>query len=562
MKNMAVYAGFAAVALGLAGCACVCGDKGSAVKEAAAETPARKHILGYGWEFLAVSTEDVYRNREKLNDAGFAGYLIAMDRTGKDGKLVRARDVLASPAWKDSDFDRSVGYMQKCLSEPGFRESMAFAFLIPAKRLDWTDDAAWAQAANNMAVLARAAKRAGFRGVCLDQEDYTRQKQFLHADTDPEYFATCELARRRGREMFSALFENFPEARLMAFWLFTQWRSVVIAPDVAAANVAKRDLWPAFLNGMLDVIPPTAKFIDGNETTGYRTHGGPQVWRGAAYETVRSVRPLIAPENRAKYESGISVGFGQYIDSYIAKEGTNWYLPPVGGSRTRGFAANLSDAASIADEYIWVYGEHGTIIDWDRKNDKRLQYPTWESLLPGFHRMVKVVAGGIDGAKKIIADEKLPNLYKNFDCDSKDGKVPPEYSTWTKLKDPDKDMFGWDDKVGCSKPGSLRLYGDGCYTASLKDLKPGSILYLRARVKGAKAPSATVGWKRNGNWDWKLPTVYLNAKVGADQVEWCEIESLVSVPENANGLGFTLGEKASKDAPVYFDDYEAYLVFE
>ena len=257
----------------------------------------KKAVLGYGWEFLAVGSEDVWRNREKLAAVGYDGYLLPMDRQEADGSFVRARDLLASQGWQDADFDRCVAMFRDCLALPGLRESLAFGFLIPKRRLAWTDDAAWANAASNAAVFARAARKAGFRGVCLDHEDYTKQTQFRLSPGDPAYAEACRLARRRGRQFFAAFFSEFPEARLLAFWLFTEWREIVRARDVVqAAEEMKGDLWHAFLNGMLDVVPPSAKFIDGNETTGYKTAGGPDAFRAVEYVRVHACAGLTAAD--------------------------------------------------------------------------------------------------------------------------------------------------------------------------------------------------------------------------------------------------------------------------
>lgn len=515
----------------------------------AAQT-GKKSILGYGWEFLAVGTEDVWRNRDKLAAVGYDGYLLPIDRQATDGSLVRARDLLAEKDWHESDFDRSMALLRECLALPGLSESLAFGFLIPAKRLAWTDDAAWANAASNAAVFARVARKAGFRGVCLDHEDYTKQTQFRLSPGDPSHAEACRLARARGRQFFAAFFSEFPEARLLAFWLFTEWREIVRARNVVqAAEEMKGDLWHAFLNGMLDVVPPTAKFIDGNETTGYKTVGGPDAFRAAAYETIRDVLPLVAPENRVRYTSGVSVGFGQYVDSYT-KEG-HWAIPALGGSKLLSFQRNLLAAAAIADDYVWVYGERGLTIDWGRTDHRWLKFPTWESQLPGFRRAIRLASGGVATAHALIAEGAMTNVCGNSSCGGTGAAVPPEYVTWTREKNPPADRFVRDELEGFSAPGCLRLNGAGSFTATASGLRPGEVLYLRVRAKGAH-PTVTVGWKRNGQWDWKIPgETFLGQPRAA--AAWRTFEGLVVVPENANGLGFVLG---SIEGTMLYDDVE------
>ncbi len=514
----------------------------------AAQT-GKKTILGYGWEFLAIGTEDVWRNRDKLASVGYDGYLLPIDRQAADGSL----DLLAASDWKESDFDRSVVLLRDCLALQGLGESLAFGFLIPAKRLAWTDDAAWANAASNAAVFARVARKAGFRGVCLDHEDYTKQTQFRLSAGDPSYAEACRLARVRGRQFFSAFFTEFPEARLLTFWLFTEWREIVRARNVVqAAEEMKGDLWHAFLNGMLDVVPPTAKFIDGNETTGYKTVGGPDAFRAAAYETIRDVLPLVEPENRVKYTSGVSVGFGQYVDSYTLEDKDYWAIPALGGSKVLAFQRNLLAATAIADDYVWIYGERGLTIDWGRTDHRWLKFPTWESQLPGFRRAIRLASGGVATAHALIAEGAMTNVCANSSCDGTGTAVPSEYVTWTRDKDPPADRFVRDERDGFSAPGCLRLNGVGSFTATAGNLRPGEVLYLRVRAKGAH-PTVTVGWKRDGQWNWKVPGETFLGQPCTKDAAWRTFEGLVVVPENVNGLGFVLG---SLEGTMLYDDVE------
>ena len=290
-------------------------------------------VVGSGWDLLDATTEDVWRNREKFAATGLDGILLSVDRVSSDGVRTNGRRLLAPEEWKEDEFRVSRGQIAECVRCAGLRESMALAFLIPPKRLAWTDDEAWRIAANNAGVLARVAKASGLKGLTLDHEDYTKQRQFRHEPSDPPLAKARELARARGRQFFGALFREFPDAKLLFYWMFTEWREIVRAPDVAAAaDVYKGgDLWPAFLNGLLDVVPETATFIDGNETNGYKTDVRKGDFRVAGWESLRDVLPLVAPENRMKYLQRVSVGFGQYLDAYTKPEGTYLAIAQLGG---------------------------------------------------------------------------------------------------------------------------------------------------------------------------------------------------------------------------------------
>ena len=96
-------------------------------------------------------------------------------------------------------------------------KSFAYSFLdgyrAPKKRVAWNDDAAWDKIAHNIRILAKFAKDAGFVGLRIDPEDYHRQQQYRLIDSDGmSYEKAAELARSRGRQLFSGVFAVFPDA--------------------------------------------------------------------------------------------------------------------------------------------------------------------------------------------------------------------------------------------------------------------------------------------------------------------------------------------------------------
>ena len=120
------------------------------------------------------------------------------------------------------------------------------------------------------------AKAAGLRGIMGDIEDYWKTRQFLHRANEMPYAAAAALARRRGREVYRGLFEEYPDMLLLTFMYFTLDRAYSISADPAATMREKGDLLPAFLNGERR-----------DPATGY---GYP----GAAQDTdVRDLKPVL-----------------------------------------------------------------------------------------------------------------------------------------------------------------------------------------------------------------------------------------------------------------------------
>ena len=514
-----------------------------------------KVILGSGWDLLDATTEDVWRNRAKFAETGLDGILMSLDRTGADGKRSDGRGILDRVEWQDSDFDRSRKLVAECVACPGLRESMALAFLIPHKRLDWKDDEGWRIAANNVSRLARAAKSCGLKGLVFDHEDYFKQRQFRLNPQDGDFDAVCALARWRGREFFGALFREYSDVRLLFYWMFTEWRDVVRSQDPLSVIRTYKggDVWPAFLNGLLDVVPPGVRLVDGNESNGYRTDVRKANFQTGAWESLRAVLPLVAPENRAKYLNQVSVGFGIYIDSYVCDESICWAFPPLGGSRAAACRQNVLAAAAVADDCLWVYGEAGAWVDWDDKRSAKMRGKTWNSQLPGVAQTMRLAADRVGAMRDLVAAGQLTNLVA--DVESKDGKLPPWVTTWTKESRPsDKDIFQYDAAEGAARAGCLKLVGDGTFTVSANGLTPGEAVYVRLKAKG-RAPSVNVAWKRNGSWDWNLGSNLL-APEGKDPAAWRTVEGVFVVPDTINGLGVTLSGQASEENAIRFDDIE------
>ena len=69
-------------------------------------------------------------------------------------------------------------------------------------------------------------------------------------------------------------------------------------------------LWPAFLNGILDVLPPTAMLVDGEEDA-YKFEASRHDFLGSYTRIMNWDLPLVEKENRTKYLSQVSPSFGQ-----------------------------------------------------------------------------------------------------------------------------------------------------------------------------------------------------------------------------------------------------------
>jgi hypothetical protein len=166
--------------------------------------------------------------------------------------------------------------------------------------------------------------------------------------------------------------------------------------DVAEEARGLGDLLPAFTDGMLDVMPDTVAFFDGNE---YTYHGGYEKNYHAQHHAYAK---LVSPENRRKYRSCFRVGAAIYLDMYTNPERKNdgsrhpWHAGPTAGSRLNTLVDRLEKAMQNSDGYVWVYGERRSYADWKGVNiptgwEDAFTNGTWEASLPGFAEQMRIL---------------------------------------------------------------------------------------------------------------------------------------------------------------------------
>lgn len=380
-------------------------------------------------------------------------------------------------AWTDTAVAKYVALFREIVKRPALKQSFVNVWLVPTSRYDWCDDAEWRKLAESLAVLARMAKRGGLAGIALDSEDYSRVRQFIRADSDLPYAETAKLARQRGRECFSAIFREFPDITLFGFWFLSGTGAYRDSDDPVYLCERRNDLWPAFVNGMLDVIPQTARFVDGDEVAGYdgEAENG-DFWKNAV-TIFNRLLPLVEPENRAKYRSQVVTGAGLYLDSYTTKEGGVLYKGPLDGSRLGRFAANYAQAVRATGGFVWLYGERYGYIPWKNAGNRDWRnHKTWDEALSGFNRCV--------AAREHAADYVPGKKIGDVDVAQNRGRI-----VW--------------NKVICKQPGRYCGWPTVCRRAVSDEL----IVAFSGDRDGHICPYGRLQLVRSENWgaSWSAP---------------------------------------------------------
>ncbi|MDO8682588.1 MAG: hypothetical protein Q7N50_03810 [Armatimonadota bacterium] len=222
--------------------------------------------------------------------------------------------------------------------------------------VDWFDDFGAIQ--HNAKLLARVAKRGGFKGILLDFEEYSRKQgvgtftypyqKYKDKKTFDDYTAQVKL---RGREFGKAISSEFPNAVLLMTHSHS-WPYDLMPGQEQPLSEVVYGLLPAFIDGMLEGCSPRTTLVDAFEASyGYREKNEFM----KAREMIKEAAAISS--NQEMYKKRIGVGFGLCLD-YPSPKGSwnpsdiniNYFLPDEFE-----YAAFCAQAA--ADKYVWIYTE-------------------------------------------------------------------------------------------------------------------------------------------------------------------------------------------------------------
>ena len=534
---------------------------------------ARNKVIAYGWDVLRTSTEDFLANAEAWDEVPVDGVVFTLNAPNPAGGLFMHRHIPTDKGWTYEAFAPQVPVLRQLVARKSLAHSMAGAWFQGHKaknRLDWRDDGAWANFASNMGVLARIVREAGLDGICIDNEGYGGCRQFYRKDGELPFDELRKLARRRGREVFAPVFKEKPDIALLAFWFLSMDPAYRTADDLWAKERELGDLWPAFIEGMLEVMPDTATFHDGNESAYYYRAETGDYLRSTVRILTRFAE-LLEPRFRDKYRVRVRASAGFYMDNYVQKDPSNYhYLPPTeGGTQVARFCDNYLPADEACGGYIWFYGERHPWIDWKGGIDKPWRRaPTWNDTMPGLHDIFAArrdpVAFAVRKCAAIDAAGKATNLFANGDCalpgggetGFRKGKWAKGFTSWKGKAE--KGIMGTDLGVGRGDSASLRLDSvkKGCMITFVQDLPPGASVLVRLYAKGGPA-RATIYYSDNRKWRFTLGSAnVIFTDAGADG--WRAGYAVVTIPHGADGFGLQLG--GAEAGTVWYDDIGAYLL--
>ena len=356
----------------------------------AAEKP--KFVV-FGWEFNTSSPQELLKLADEFDKTPIDGLGLKLRAdTVVDGKKTTFfyRHFMHQPSWTKEAFADQIPVFKELTAHKSMKHCFVNSFASPRKRISWTDDAEWARLAKSMRTVAWIAKQGGMKGLTIDPEDYSKSHQFTRRHDDPPYEELCAIVRRRARELFTPVFEEYPDVTLHFFWFMShvQYYAKRDRADIARMVRVDEELWPSFVNGILDILPPEARINDGQEDS-YHSRASKLGYRNDAYMFHALYSKLVDPVNLDKYRRQVGYAPAIYMEMYLNKEGSTWYKGPTDGSRVETLRADLVQATDVCGGYVWFWGEKHTWIDrgkgW-KKPDHRIIDTTWADELPGLFR--------------------------------------------------------------------------------------------------------------------------------------------------------------------------------
>ena len=532
---------------------------------ASVQTMPKKKYISFGWEYKRLSAQDILDNADKFRNTGIDGigiYLCATNSAGKELKFITVGD-----KWEREAFKPQIPVFRKILQVPQLSESFFVGFGSSRKRFDWKDDAAWANLANSMSVLGWLTRETGVKGISCDFEDYFGQWQYTRLDTDPEWGELVPLVRKRGAQVFGALFKENPALKVLFYWILCFDTEYLTTHDPIAMARQNGDLQPAFFNGILDVMPETARLINGDEHT-YRAEAVKRDFH-ESFVNQRTICPLlVAPEHKAKFLRLTQVSFAMYYDMFINDEKSFWYFPPIDGSRAEHFRRNLLSATRLADEYVWIWGEKNPTIHWEKAHiEARVRNTaTWEEAIPGITEAQLCCKDPDWGAARRMESlrkaGKLVSLNANPACKPKGeaaGKLPAPYYFWKGGKD--KGEIFLDTANGCGDNTSITVKNcsNACALYSAGKFKPGEMYVYEIDVKGN--PVIKLNFQKDGQWVRGMQTVApLIGKPDANG--WRKARGVVVMPANTDTFVVKMStERINGPTQSWFDNINVYRLW-
>jgi hypothetical protein len=365
---------------------------------------ARPKLIGYVAD-VSARTQFILPNEAHINSLPFDGIVVNIPASWSSmspGAVVTEADV---KYWLDPLKAFNAGkenYISMQIDKPA----------------SLTDDAAWAQVAENWRMVAKVAKEAGFKGVFFDNEEYAAKWLNFPEDFSAEEAALGldalqALASQRGRELMEAVKSEMPDGKVAI--AHGPYLSVPANPDdipaaeLQAGGSTFHELRGPFFTGFLEALGPNQTLIDGGELYALRTAA--EFKQSADYRN-NTVQNLIdwdvKPDALANWADRVDTGHMIYTDEF-----------PAGYDHTpETLTTTLLNAFDNSEEAVYLYSESAQ-IPWLTPNESN---KVWIDAVARAVELADNTKRGTSSADMFKGTAKMDRIFGNYGADTLHGK--------------------------------------------------------------------------------------------------------------------------------------------
>ncbi len=534
----------------------------------AQQTATYKKLIHLGWELTTPQIVKAnYKNMEAT--APFDGITFILRDTLNDKTVITEGSVFNNILLQRSSLQKSIADIKSCAFTQ-FKNNFIRVNTVPGN-LKWTDDAAWAVVAKNMGTMAWFAKQAGLVGICYDPESYGGNQFMWNEKLGMPFADTKVLAKQRGKQIMTEIGKEYPDLVFWGLFLLSFQRATINSMDIEMAMMNdKYGLYPAFIDGLLEALPPTAKMVEGNEDAYYSRNRENLL---SIYNDSKVGLPaLLSVANKVKYQAQVSIGLGLYTDMYTNKFGSRYYFSPTANStRLERFRDRIQEAMEITDEYVWLYNEDYKWWDIpfaEERFDSHFPDPLINNKMPGILESSLYAKNPL----AFIKNKMLQQDYAAFNVVTNPGfekTVTPatEVLDWTN-KDCPTGYLQWrpenskyaittSKNAGVNNSACAIIVGDHNILIQQVAVKPGEkyIVSVDGKKTGGRMILATRFMDEGLTHfsDWNMNRNFSFTHNANNQ--WNKAIGLITVPENIYSLQLLLEVSAdSKEDTFYFDN--------
>ncbi len=255
----------------------------------------------------------------------------------------------------------------------------------------WFDDDGFGKIKANMVLAARIAREGGLKGIMLDIEHYgfkvwspwvTRWGYYDHHSQEQsqvrrgvrdrvhtwDEFAAA--ARRRGREITSAMCEVYPDITVLVISGLHRSMAKRIGRRTEFTGIQSSDyaLLAPFGDGMLEGASPQSTIVDGCEEVYPFTLN--KRFAQARHDIEAASQWSQAPD---LYRRRVTTGFGLMLDYEYILYG--WHTKPETFGRNHFTPTDFGNALYFAmlnsDRYVWIWNEVRGAVFWPHSRKPR-----------------------------------------------------------------------------------------------------------------------------------------------------------------------------------------------